>query len=489
MAGLFCYTNDHMNMSRVTPLNTNKIGPGPVVYWMDRDMRIHDNWALIHAQSVAIQQKVPLLIVYNLVVNFLHGGYRQWDFKLRGLQEIQQFCTEKNIPFFLITDTTGKQTPEQIVEFCNQHTAGTLITDCSPLRIQRQWKERIAKKISCAMNMVDTHNIIPVWIASNKQEYGAYTLRPKIHKLLSEFLDEFPMIRKHPVSYSKKIPKIHWDTLLKTKEVNNINTPVTWIIPGEKHAKKMLQHFIKNKLHDYGTLRNDPLADAQSNLSPYLHYGMIAPQRVVLEILDHAKLPIEKILDAQKNKASVDNDRPLTLIDHAGAFLEELIIRRELSDNFCWYNKDYDTTDGFPDWAKKSHHRFRHDKREYIYTLKQFEQAKTHDELWNAAQLEMVTTGKMHGYMRMYWAKKILEWTACAEDAMKIAIYLNDTYELDGRDPNGYAGIAWSIGGVHDRAWFERPIFGQIRYMARSGCEKKFNVKEYIKKYTQKSLF
>lgn len=478
-----------MNTSRIMSLNTKQIGDGPVVYWMDRDMRIHDNWALIHAQTIANQQKVPLIVVYNLVVNFLEGSYRQWDFKIKGLQEIEQTCHEKNIPFFLIIDTDGKQTPELIVDFCNQHAAGALVTDCSPLRIQRNWKEKVAKHISCSMVMVDAHNIVPVWITSTKQEYGAYTLRPKIHKLLPEFLDEFPTLRKHTITYPKKVPKIDWGTLQKTKQVDKKNIPVDWIIPGEKHAKKTLKEFITNKLAHYGTERNDPLAEAQSNLSPYLHYGMISPQRVVLEILDYIQFPIQKVLDASKNKASVDTDRPLTLIDHAGAFLEELIVRRELSDNFCWYNENYDNTEGFPDWAKKSHQRFRHDKREYVYTLKQFEQAKTHDELWNAAQLEMVTTGKMHGYMRMYWAKKILEWTPNVEEAMKIAIYLNDTYELDGRDPNGYAGIAWSIGGVHDRAWFERPIFGQIRYMARSGCEKKFNVQEYIKKHIQQALF
>jgi deoxyribodipyrimidine photo-lyase len=194
-------------------------------------------------------------------------------------------------------------------------------------------------------------------------------------------------------------------------------------------------------------------------------------------------------MHALKNKAKINPDDGLELIDHASAYLEELIIRRELSDNFCWYNEYYDTVESFPEWAKKSYYRFRHDKREYIYTLKQFEHAKTHDELWNAAQMEMIITGKMHGYMRMYWAKKILEWTATPTDAMNIAIYLNDTYELDGRDPNGYAGIAWSIGGVHDRAWFERPIFGQVRYMARSGCEKKFNVKAYIEKWTKPNLF
>ena len=165
------------------------------------------------------------------------------------------------------------------------------------------------------------------------------------------------------------------------------------------------------------------------------------------------------------------------------AFLEELIVRRELSDNFCFYNVNYDNPKGFPDWAKENHLKHRDDEREFIYTKDEFEFAKTHDDLWNVAQFQMMRDGKMHGYMRMYWAKKILEWTNTPEYAMKIAIYLNDKYELDGRDPNGYAGIAWSIGGVHDRAFGERPVFGKVRYMSYNGAKRKFDIGKYIDKY------
>ena len=194
-----------------------------------------------------------------------------------------------------------------------------------------------------------------------------------------------------------------------------------------------------------------------SDLSPYLHFGQIAPQRVAREIQQADAPPEAK-----------------------QAFLEELIVRRELSDNFCWYNPDYDKFSGFPEWAQKTLDQHRDDRREYLYSLEEFEQGRTHDALWNAAQLEMVLRGKMHGYLRMYWAKKILEWTASPEEALEIAIYLNDRYELDGRDPNGYVGVAWSIGGVHDRAWGERPVFGKIRYMNLSGCQRKFKVDQYI---------
>jgi len=195
-------------------------------------------------------------------------------------------------------------------------------------------------------------------------------------------------------------------------------------------------------------------------MSPYFHFGHISTQRVALEMKNSE-------LDSEDKKA----------------FLEEMIVRRELSDNFCEYEPYYDYFEGFHKWAQETLNDHREDKRDYLYTQDQFEESKTHDPLWNAAQNQMKLEGKMHGYMRMYWAKKILEWSESPEAALQIAIDLNDKYELDGRDPNGYTGIAWSIGGVHDRAWFERPVYGKIRYMNYNGCKSKFNVKNYIEIY------
>jgi deoxyribodipyrimidine photo-lyase len=212
-------------------------------------------------------------------------------------------------------------------------------------------------------------------------------------------------------------------------------------------------------LSRYGAQRNDPTLDAQSHLSPYIHFGQLSAQRIALEVF----------------KADAGEEVKDT-------FLEELIVRRELSDNFCYYNLDYDNTNGFPAWARKTLDEHRKDPRDYLYSRDQFEQAETHDDLWNAAQREMAKRGKMHGYMRMYWAKKILEWTPSPEIALETAIYLNDRYAIDGRDPNGYAGIAWSIGGVHDRAWNERMVFGKVRYMSYNGCKSKFNIKRYIER-------
>lgn len=470
-----------MNIKRVLKLNSKDVKDGPIVYWMNREMRVHDNWSFLYAKSLADEKKVPVVVVYNLVPGFLGGQNRQLAFKISALKQIKEELKEKNISFFVLVDEDGKKSGKLVKDFAENISAGAVVTDFYPLKISRAWSDYVRKNLGAAFYGVDAHNIVPVWLASNKREYGAYTIRPKIFKLLPEFLEEFPKLTSSKYDFTEKVKGDDFEKLLNKKEIESALLEISWAEIGEDGAHKMLKKFLKNGIHNYAELRNDPNENAQSNLSPYLHYGMIAPQRVALEVLKIVDKDITQIIHHAKNKAKVEEGKKLSLIDHAGAFLEELIIRRELSDNFCFYEENCDSTDCFPDWAKKSLEKAKKDKREYIYTKKQFEEGKTHDDLWNAAQIQMVKTGKMHGYMRMYWAKKILEWTKSAEDAMKIAIYLNDKYELDGRDPNGYAGIAWSIGGVHDRAWFPRPVFGTVRYMSRSGCEGKFDVEKYIK--------
>ena len=229
--------------------------------------------------------------------------------------------------------------------------------------------------------------------------------------------------------------------------------------PGPKAAKACLRRFVSRRLATYDTARNDPNAEGQSDLSPYLHFGQISAQRVALTV-EAADAPDEA-------KAT---------------FLEELIVRRGLSDNFCLYNPNYDNPKGFANWARLALSAHAGDTLEYLYNAAQFEAAETHDPLWNAAQLEMVVGGKMHGHMRMYWGKKILEWTPSVDAAMEIALHLNNKYELDGRDPNGYAGVAWCIGGVHDRAWPSHNVYGKIRYMNANGCRRKFDVDAYIQR-------
>ncbi len=442
-----------LNEARIRCLKKGDARGGPVLYWMSRDQRVLDNWALLHAQQLARSRKEPLLVCFCLVPNFLEATIRQYGFMLRGLSEVATALTAKGIPFHLLRGEPKTEIPK----FVSKQNVSALITDFDPLRIKRAWKKAVVSAVDLPAFEVDAHNIVPCWVASPKQEYAAYTLRPKIHRALPDFLEPFPGLRKHPAAAKMKAETIDWEKVRRSLKLDRSVGEVDWIRPGEKAARAALRRFLSKKLAQYDQDRNDPSRDGQSHLSPYLHFGHLSAQRVALEV------------------EAVGGDTR-----SQDAFLEELVVRRELSDNFCYYNRSYDTVEAFPDWARKTLDAHREDPREYLYSKEALEQGRTHDPLWNAAQREMVRRGKMHGYMRMYWAKKILEWTKTPVQAMKIAIYLNDKYELDGRDPNGYAGIAWSVGGVHDRAWGGRPVFGKIRYMSARGCRSKFDMDTYV---------
>ena len=444
-----------MNEARVSEEKKGELKSAPVVYWMQRDQRVNDNWALIYAKKRAEELGSHVVVVFNLVPGFLGAAIRQYGFMIKGLMEVESRLAGLNIPFHI---TLGNPA-EEVAEFAGNINASHIITDFNPLRIAGQWKKELQERINIPFYVVDAHNIVPVKEASGKLEFAAYTIRPKILKKLNEFLDVFPPLPKQENVAGTQ--KINWDKLYKSLKINFDVKEVDWIKPGESAALEMMNSFFDERLRDYGEERNDPNKNVLSNLSPYLHFGHISAQRIVLESYKHGSHHVEAL----------------------NSFREELIIRRELADNFCYYNKNYDTFQGFHEWAQKTLNEHRKDKREYLYELEQFENAQTHDDLWNAAQVEMVTTGKMHGFMRMYWAKKILEWSRTPEEALEYAIFLNDKYELDGRDPNGYVGCAWSIGGVHDRAWTERPVYGKIRYMNYNGCKRKFDVNSYIEKY------
>jgi deoxyribodipyrimidine photo-lyase len=432
--------------NRARELNHHLYEQGIVVYWMNRDQRIDDNWALLEAQYWANEYHVPLVIVFTLKPTFGESidkaHHRIDDWMKQGLNLVQQHSERLNIPFVILQGS-----PEQILpKFLQEVKAGLLVTDFSPLRMMRKSRDTLAMQLRIPMIEVDAHNVCPAFFITDKLEWGAYTLRPKIHRALSTYLVPFPSLKKQTLA---------WTYLGKpftlTRSKNNSFMP-----PNDA-----LKEFIANRLVKYEK-RNDPNEQATSRLSAYLHFGQLSAQRIALEVRASG-LPSE-------------------------SFLEELIVRKELADNFCLFQPHYDTFEGFPAWAQKTLNAHRNDQREFIYDYPTFAEGKTHDDAWNAAQLQMVKTGYMHGYMRMYWAKKILEWTASPEDALTIANRLNDTYELDGRDPNGYVGTAWAIGGVHDRPWANRPIFGMIRFMNAQGLKRKFDIGQYIRTWLAEGL-
>lgn len=422
---------------------------------MSRDQRVHDNHALLAAQQHAIAEKLPLIVFFNLYIKLGIRIFQHYEFMIEGLQEIEKNLITYNIPFLIYAGDAQKN----IGQVVHDYKPAALYFDFSPLRESQKLKKNIAETAKVPCFEVDTHNIIPVWMASDKEEFAAYTLRPKIHKLLPQWLEEPDTLQKHPHVCLMPLLKPNWLKLRTQIEAAKVEGYISLCKPGEQAAHKTLQVFIENKLEQYAKFRNDPSKDYQSNLSPYLHFGHISSLRIALTV---------KKLNEPSFNVSIE------------AFLEELIVRKELSDNFCFYNRNYDNFQGLRPWAQATLIKHGTDKREYIFSRDELEQAKTYDHAWNAAQKQLIKTGKIHGYMRMYWAKKILEWTPSPQQAIEYAIYLNDKYNLDGYDPNGYVGILWSIGGIHDRAWFEREVFGQIRYMNFNGLKRKFDIEVYI---------
>ncbi|MDR9500323.1 MAG: deoxyribodipyrimidine photo-lyase [Desulfurivibrionaceae bacterium] len=445
-------TEQGVDSMRVRLLAAGTLGTGPVYYWMSRDQRVADNWALLYAQHLALELKRDLRVVFCLTSDFLGANLRHFGFLTRGLKEVAHTLKPLDIGFDLLFGDPGYE----VARFLTKENCSSVVTDFDPLRIKHQWKNQLLDQASMSVYEVDSHNIIPCWQTSNKQEYAAYTIRPKIKSKLADFLTDFPTLVVHPFPSAGPISNVEVKTILNRVRDQSV-AESSFFVPGEAGAWQAMTDFIQNRLAGYPDRRNDPCLNGQSGLSPYLHFGQLSAQRLALEV-ERSQAP---------QGAKQD-------------FLEELIVRRELADNFCYYNQRYDTVEAFPDWARKSHADHRRDKREYLYSRDQFEQAETADRLWNACQQDLAYKGKLHGYLRMYWAKKILEWTSCPEEAMSVSIYLNDKYSLDGRDPNGYSGIAWSIGGVHDRAWPSRLVFGKVRYMNQNGCRRKFDVDRYI---------
>ncbi|MBD3157642.1 MAG: deoxyribodipyrimidine photo-lyase [Candidatus Lokiarchaeota archaeon] len=437
---------------RITRLNDMDLNSGKyVLYWMQRSQRSSNNHALEYAIHKANSLEVPLVVYFGLTPDYPEGNIRHYHFMLEGLQETQQNLRSRGI------DMIVRIEPPFVGVVAMAEESRMLVTDCGYLRHHRRWRQQVSSRIKCPMIQVETDAVVPVRVTSPKEEYAARTIRPKIHKHLDEYLMPVEETKINSEIYTPDISSVDLDNLNSIESRLNVDESVDIcrdLRGGTKRAKARLQDFIRTKLDDYDELRNDPSKDYLSNMSPYLHFGQISPLYIALRITESGRTGTD-------------------------SYLEELIVRRELTLNFCFYNQEYDSLNCLPDWARTTLHKHRDDSREYVYTMNEFEHAETHDDYWNAAQQDMVDTGKMHGYMRMYWSKKILEWTENPEAAHAIALSLNNKYELDGRDPNGFTGVAWCF-GKHDRAWKERPIYGKVRYMSANGLERKFDIEQYV---------
>lgn len=467
-------TSTRVDPQRTRPLNTVQEAAGDcVVYLVARDQRVQDNHALLYAQEQALAMGVSLIVWFNLRAIVGVRAREHYTFMLNSLREVAADLAKLNIGFNLSINLDAAELAREM----STHDPSLVVCDLNPLRGPKAMQKQLANTLDCPVRVVDTHNIIPLWVTSDKEEFAAHTIRSKIHKNLEQWLVEPPKVQKHP--HATKLPAPDWKAADKLVAARPSNGSKLAFKPGEAAAHGALTEFINKRLDGYAEQRNVPTEDGQSNLSPYLHFGQISALRVALALV--AEAPEQPLLFERGKLASFEG-KP-TRMDSINALLEELVVRKELADNYCFYQPNYDNLDGAKQWAKDTLTAQADAPREHIYTQEQFAQAATHDTAWNAAQNEMIQTGKMHGYIRMYWAKKILEWTPTPDEAIKIAVYLNDHYSIDGGDPNGYTGIMWSIAGVHDRPWFERPVFGKIRYMNRGGLERRFDVEAYVARW------
>ena len=426
-----------------------------VLYWMQSAIRSSYNHALEYAVHHANGKNLPLLVVFVLADRFLHAQQRQYSFLLQGLEDTRQQLQKRDIGLSVLTGNP----PAVIAELsCN---AALTVTDRGYLNIHRHWYAQL-KETSCSpVVQIETNVVVPVQTAYHKEAYSAGILRPKIQARWNDFLQDFPQLELKNtgvVDTDGQVDTAEPFTIMRQLNIHNLIPPSADFEGGESAAATRMETFFADRLAAFDQQRNDPSLDATSKLSPYLHFGMISPVEIALKAREYG------------SGTGVD------------VLWEEMIVRRELACNFTYYNSQYDSPACLPAWAQTTLSNHANDPREYIYSYSELEQGKTHDPYWNAAQNQMTATGWMHGYMRMYWGKKVIEWTRDIQTAFTTLIQLNDSYELDGRDPNGYAGIAWCF-GKHDRAWQERSVFGKVRYMNAAGLKRKFAIDDYARQW------
>jgi deoxyribodipyrimidine photo-lyase len=449
-----------------------KIGPAGarthgeyVLYWIRANRRVECNHALQFAAGLANRLAKPLLCYEALPSTYPYANDRLHAFTLEGVAETAAALHKLGAGYIFDVGQASWPVLSQPSATPNRAPGPQSYLRGSPGQYSNQaaavvtddWPEALTGPVpefGVETYVVDSSCIVPSRCIEARS-YAAYSIRPKIHRLLERFLQpvEKVHLRHKWIAKLPALPALN----AALCEIDHSVPHSTLFRGGRKQAELCLDHFLENRLRRYALEKNQPAAHATSNLSPYLHYGHISSLEVALRVREHARQ--HKLI--------------------ANEFLEELIVRRELAFNFAWYAKRVDSLTELPDWARATLRAHRKDKRDPRYAREQFEQAATHDGLWNAAQKELLLRGKIHGYYRMYWGKKIIEWSRTPEDALATMLYLNDKYALDGQDPNSYANILWCF-GLHDRPWGERPILGMVRYMARSGMDRKTDVKSYL---------
>ena len=429
-----------------------------VLYWMQASQRAEDNPALEAAVARANALALPVLCVFGLASAYPEANLRHYAFMIEGLGETRAALEKRGVQLAVL-----RADPDEAA-LSLAEDAALVVCDCGYMPHQRAWRSRVAREARCQVVQVEADVVVPVALASQKAQWSAATLRPKILNLRDAFLDAGASRAARPkrdslaVRVAGRVGALD-STLLASLGLDESVAPVPGVRGGTSRAHALLARFVRVKLPFYGEERNDPSLEGQSGLSPYLHFGQVSPVTIARAVRDasHAS-------EAAR-----------------AAFLEQLVVRRELACNFAAYTENPRAFACIPAWARKTLAARARDPRPHLYDARQLEECSTHDPYWNAAMREMKITGRLHGYMRMYWGKKILEWSASPSAAFDTALRLNNRYFLDGRDPNSLAGVAWCF-GLHDRPWQERPVFGMVRYMNESGLRRKFDIESWARR-------
>ncbi len=443
--------------SRLKQLNDRPVRPGRyVLYWMQQSQRAEENHALEFAIERANQCGVGVVVIFGLTADYPEANRRHYTFMLEGLQDSVEALARRGIPMVVRVGNP----PEVALSLADD--ACILVCDRGYLRNQKAWRREVAERSPCAVCQVESDVVVPVEVTSGKAEYAARTIRPRIHREWDRYLVEFESIAlENPVSSPADGLDLRDIDRAAGQLGLSADLPAVgaWFRGGTCEAKRRYDEFLGEKLTRYSEHRNQPQTDDVSGMSPYLHFGQVSPLYLAIE--------------ARRRLAVAPRD--------VETLLEELIVRRELAVNFVEYTHDYDSFECLPSWARTTLGKHESDRRPHLYSREELVSARTHDPYWNAAMMEMVQTGFMHNYMRMYWGKKLLEWSSSPQEAYRTALTLNNRYFLDGRDANSFAGVGW-VFGLHDRPWAERSIFGTIRYMAASGLERKCDIQAYVEK-------
>ena len=433
-----------------------------VLYWAQMNRRISHNHALAYAIHLANERDLPLLIYEGLTCTYTEANDRLHTFILEGVPDTA--AGAKALGTGYVFHLRRRKADANNALFQLAERAACVVTDDYPTFIAREHNARVPKKLAIPYYAVDSSCVVPM-SKMEKREYAAYTIRPKINRVLGQYLKPFPMpALKHHWRLNAgrdlhvEVTSANIPQLVASCEIDHTIQPSLTYRGGSAQAEKHLKHFVHSNLKRYATDRNQPAGHATSNLSPYLHFGHISALEVALRARDYA---LEHALVADE-------------------FIEELVVRRELAFNFARFTDQPESLTNLPDWAQATLAKHADDVRDPVYSPAEFELGQTHDPLWNAAQKEMRLRGKIHGYYRMYWGKKIIEWSPTCQDALRTMIDIHDRYAIDGRDPNTIVGILWCF-GLHDRPWTERPIFGMIRWMSYDGMRRKTHSDAYLK--------